>query len=90
MSSEHGAPGTRVRVNRDIDPIDLQPEDTAPSSLLIIVMIETLHYPKKIWASLLTNEGYVRAVLTFHHSLVKSGTKYPFYAIVTEVVCIVH
>jgi hypothetical protein len=40
---------------------------------------------KKVWACLLTNEGYLRGVLTLHYSLVKSGTKYPFYVIYTDV-----
>ena len=39
----------------------------------------------RIWACLLTNEGYLRGVLTLYYSLVKSGTRYPFYVIYTEV-----
>lgn len=39
----------------------------------------------KIWACLLTNEGYLRGVLTLHYSLVKAGTKYPFYVMYTDV-----
>jgi hypothetical protein len=52
--------------------------------------VETL-YPKqkmdekKIWCCLLTNDEYLRGVLTLYHSLVKSGTKYPFYVMYTEV-----
>ena len=42
-------------------------------------------HQKKVWGCLLTNEGYLRGVLTLHYSLVTSGTKYPFYVIYTEV-----
>ena len=41
---------------------------------------------KKVWACLLTNEGYLRGVLTLYYSLVKSRTKYPFYVIYTDVI----
>jgi hypothetical protein len=40
---------------------------------------------RKIWACLLTNEGYLRGALTLYYSLIKSGTKYPFYIIYTDV-----
>jgi hypothetical protein len=40
---------------------------------------------KKVWACLLTNESYLRGVLTLYYSLVRTGTKYPFYVIYTEV-----
>ena len=40
---------------------------------------------KKIWACLLTKEGYLRGVLTLYYSLVKCETKYPFYVIYTDV-----
>ena len=40
---------------------------------------------KKVWACLLTNEAYLRGVLTLYYSLVRTGTKYPFYVIYTEV-----
>jgi hypothetical protein len=40
---------------------------------------------RNIWACLLTNEGYLRGVLTLYYSLLKSGTKYPFYVIYTDV-----
>ena len=43
------------------------------------------HGEKRIWACLLTNEGYLRGVLTLYYSLVKSRTKFPFYVIYTEV-----
>src|SRR5271163_535698 len=42
---------------------------------------------KKVWACLLTNEGYLRGVLTLYYSLYKTGTKYPFYVIYTDVSC---
>ena len=47
----------------------------------------TAHDPheKKVWACLLTNEGYLRGVLTLYYSLVMSGSKYPFYVVYTEV-----
>jgi hypothetical protein len=41
--------------------------------------------PRKIWACLLTNEGYLRGVLTLYYSLIKSGTNYPFYVIYPDV-----
>jgi len=47
----------------------------------------TAHDPheKRVWACLLTNEGYLRGVLTLYYSLVTSGTKHPFYVVYTEV-----
>lgn len=41
--------------------------------------------PKKAWVSLVTNEAYLRGALTLSFSLLKSGTKYPFYVIYTDV-----
>ena len=40
---------------------------------------------KKIWACLLTNDKYLRGVLTLYYSLIKSNTKYPFYIMYTDV-----
>ena len=37
-----------------------------------------------MWASLITNTGYLPGLLTLHHSLQKVGTKYPFVALYTE------
>jgi len=42
-------------------------------------------HSKRIWGCLLTNIGYLRGVLTLYYSLIRSGTKYPFYVIYTEV-----
>lgn len=43
---------------------------------------------KRVWGCLLTNIGYLRGVLTLYYSLIRSGTKYPFYVIYTEVTII--
>ena len=40
---------------------------------------------KNVWACLLTNEEYLRGVLTLYYSLIRCKTKYPFYVIYTDV-----
>ena len=37
-----------------------------------------------MWASLITNTGYLPGLLTLYYSLQKVGTKYPFVALYTE------
>ena len=51
-----------------------------------------LHKPesKRIWACLLTNERYLRGVLTLHFSLIKVQTKHPFYVMYTDVRILIH
>ena len=44
-----------------------------------------VHGEKRVWGCLLTNIGYLRGVLTLYYSLIRSGTKYPFYVFYTEV-----
>jgi len=42
--------------------------------------------PKKIWAALLTNATYLRAVLTLYYNLiVKVKSKHPLYIFYTDV-----
>ncbi|KAK1702253.1 family 8 glycosyltransferase [Colletotrichum acutatum] len=38
----------------------------------------------KVWASLITNMCYLPGLLTLHHSLLASNTKYPFIALYTD------
>ncbi|KAL4930234.1 glycosyltransferase family 8 protein [Aspergillus undulatus] len=39
--------------------------------------------PKKIWATLITNLSYLPGLLTLRHSLLATGTAYPFIALYT-------
>ncbi|KAF6817959.1 glycosyl transferase family 8 [Colletotrichum sojae] len=38
----------------------------------------------KVWTTLITNLEYLPGLLTLHHSLVKSGTRYPLIALYTD------
>ncbi|GAA5822068.1 hypothetical protein JCM11251_004846 [Rhodosporidiobolus azoricus] len=40
--------------------------------------------PKKAWSTLLTRTNYLQATLVLHHSLVKSGTKFPLVVFATH------
>ncbi|KAL4969959.1 glycosyltransferase family 8 protein [Aspergillus stella-maris] len=39
--------------------------------------------PKKVWTTLITNLSYLPGLLTLHHSLLKTQTRYPFIALYT-------
>ncbi|KAL4799444.1 nucleotide-diphospho-sugar transferase [Aspergillus venezuelensis] len=39
--------------------------------------------PKQVWATLITNLSYLPGLLTLHHSLLKTQTRYPFIALYT-------
>ncbi|KAL4953347.1 nucleotide-diphospho-sugar transferase [Aspergillus filifer] len=44
---------------------------------------ESQAQPKKVWATLITNLSYLPGLLTLHHSLLETQTRYPFIALYT-------